>query len=164
VLLRGYSQLARRRDKPDLDLFIARRLSALPMPQQTPRYSMGFKPRGGIVPAFFAFVIEEERLQGQRFIPLSLPMPSPRGPAPLAPQKPSRRGCAFIRRTMDDLTKRGTADRSRISMQEVWEEEYLTKELGASKNELRRIIKKVGDSAAAVRKELGLLGTRSAFS
>jgi len=29
VLLRGYSQLARRRDKPDLDLFIARRLYAL---------------------------------------------------------------------------------------------------------------------------------------
>src|SRR5258708_12374240 len=125
---------------------------------------MGFKARGGIVPAFFAFVIEEERLQGQRFIPLGLPMPSPRGPAPLAPQKPSRRGCAFIRRTMDDLTKRGTADRSRISMQEVWEEKYLTKELGASKNELRRIIQKAGDSAPPVRKELAFFGPVSPFS
>jgi hypothetical protein len=61
---------------------------------------------------------------------------------------------------MDDLKKKGTADRSKINMHEVWEVEYWTKELGVSKAELQRLVDKVGNSAAAVRKELGSLGAR----
>ena len=59
---------------------------------------------------------------------------------------------------MDDLKKRGPQDRSRISLNEVWEVEYWTRELGASKGELERIVDKVGNSADAVRKELGNIG------
>jgi len=57
---------------------------------------------------------------------------------------------------MDDLTKKGPADRSRINMQEAWEVGYWTKELGVSKTELEKAVNKVGNSTAAVRKELGL--------
>jgi Protein of unknown function (DUF3606) len=60
---------------------------------------------------------------------------------------------------MDDLTKKGPADRSKINLHEAWEVDYWTKELGASKSELQRVIWKVGNSAAAIRRELGLLGT-----
>jgi hypothetical protein len=56
---------------------------------------------------------------------------------------------------MDDLKKKGPADRSKINMHEVWEVDYWTKELGVSKDELQRVIAKVGNSTAAVRKELG---------
>ena len=56
---------------------------------------------------------------------------------------------------MDRLTKRGKTDRSKINLREGWELDYWTKELGVSKSELERIIAKVGNSAAAVRKELG---------
>jgi hypothetical protein len=56
---------------------------------------------------------------------------------------------------MDDLRKKAPADRSKINFHEVWEVEYWTKELGVSKDELARLVKKVGNSAAAVRKELG---------
>jgi hypothetical protein len=45
-------------------------------------------------------------------------------------------------------------------MHEVWEVEYWTKELGVSKAELQRLVDKVGNSAAAVRKELGKVGAR----
>jgi Protein of unknown function (DUF3606) len=61
--------------------------------------------------------------------------------------------------TMDDLTKKGAADLSKINTQEAWQVDYWTKELGVSKGELERLVKKVGNSAVAVRKELGLLGT-----
>jgi hypothetical protein len=60
---------------------------------------------------------------------------------------------------MDDPKKKNAADRSKISIREVWEVEYWTNELGASKDELQRVVDKVGNSAAAVRKEMGLLGT-----
>jgi hypothetical protein len=60
---------------------------------------------------------------------------------------------------MDDVKKKGAADRSKISTREAWEVDYWTKQLGVSKDELQRVVKKVGNSAAAVRKELGLLGT-----
>jgi hypothetical protein len=46
---------------------------------------------------------------------------------------------------MDDLKKKGPADRSKINMHEVWEVEYWTKELGVSKDELARLVKKVGN-------------------
>jgi 3-oxoacyl-[acyl-carrier-protein] synthase III len=55
---------------------------------------------------------------------------------------------------MDNLKKKGTADRSKINMHEEYEVEYWTKELGISRDELQRVVDKVGNSAAAVRKEL----------
>jgi hypothetical protein len=54
----------------------------------------------------------------------------------------------------EDLRNRGSQDRSRISLGEPWEVDYWTRELGVSKGELERIVKKVGNSADAVRKEL----------
>jgi predicted RNA-binding protein YlqC (UPF0109 family) len=55
----------------------------------------------------------------------------------------------------DDKTKRGGQDRSRISLSEDYEVRYWTHELGVSKDELARVVAKVGNSADAVRKELG---------
>lgn len=60
----------------------------------------------------------------------------------------------------DDPDKKGPQDRSRISLHEPWEVDYWTRELGVSKGELERLISKVGNSADAVRRELGSLGKR----
>ena len=59
---------------------------------------------------------------------------------------------------MDDRTKKGEPDRSKVSLHEPWALDYWTQELGASKSELERIIRKVGNSVAAVRKELSRPG------
>jgi 3-oxoacyl-[acyl-carrier-protein] synthase III len=61
---------------------------------------------------------------------------------------------------MDNLTKKDQRDRSKINMHEDFEVKYWIKELGVSKDELQRTVDKVGNSAAAVRKELGLMGER----
>ena len=61
---------------------------------------------------------------------------------------------------MDNLTKKDQRDRSKINMHEDFEVKHWTKELGVSKDELQRTVDKVGNSAAAVRKELGLMGER----
>jgi 3-oxoacyl-[acyl-carrier-protein] synthase III len=45
-------------------------------------------------------------------------------------------------------------------MHEDYEVKYWAKELGVSKDELQKTVDKVGNSAAAVRKELGLMGAR----
>jgi hypothetical protein len=55
----------------------------------------------------------------------------------------------------DNTTKRGQSDRSKINMHEDYEVKYWAKELGVTRDELQRIIDRVGNSAAAVRKELG---------
>lgn len=55
----------------------------------------------------------------------------------------------------DDLTKRGQPDRSFINMSEDFEVKYWTKHLGVSRAELQGAIDKVGNAAAAVRKQLG---------
>ena len=55
----------------------------------------------------------------------------------------------------DDKTKRGQPDRSKINMSEDYEVQHWTRHLGVSREELQRAVDKVGDSAAAVRKELG---------
>jgi hypothetical protein len=60
---------------------------------------------------------------------------------------------------MDDLKKKGAADRKQINMNEAWEVDYWTNELGVSKGELAKVVEKVGNSTAAVCRELGLLGT-----
>jgi hypothetical protein len=76
------------------------------------------------------------------------------------PQKASKSWAALSiwRKKMDDLRKKSAADRSKINMHEPWELDYWTKELGVSKEQLQKAVDKVGNSAAAVRKELGLLG------
>jgi hypothetical protein len=63
---------------------------------------------------------------------------------------------AWEDRTMDNLTKRDQPDRSKINMSEDFEVKYWLKALGVSRDELQRTIDKVGNSAAAVRKELRL--------
>jgi hypothetical protein len=55
---------------------------------------------------------------------------------------------------MDDLKKKGPQDRSKINMHEDYEVKYWTKELGVSKEKLQKAVDEVGNSAAAVRKEL----------
>ena len=55
----------------------------------------------------------------------------------------------------DDLTKRSQPDRSLINMSEDHEVKYWTKHLGVSREELQGAIDKVGNAAAAVRKQLG---------
>lgn len=55
----------------------------------------------------------------------------------------------------DDLNKRGAQDRSRIAMTEPHEVRYWIETLGVSKEQLQDLVDKVGNSADAVRKELG---------
>ena len=55
----------------------------------------------------------------------------------------------------DNLLKRGRPDRRLINMQEDYEVKYWTKHLDVSRDELQRAVDKVGNAAAAVRKELG---------
>jgi hypothetical protein len=55
---------------------------------------------------------------------------------------------------MDDLKKKSAQDRSKINMHQPYEVKYWTKELGVDKEQLQRLVEKVGNSAAAVRKEL----------
>ena len=57
---------------------------------------------------------------------------------------------------MDNLTKREQPDRSKINMHEAYEVKYWTHALGVSKEKLKQAVDKVGNSAAAVRKELAL--------
>jgi hypothetical protein len=59
----------------------------------------------------------------------------------------------ILEETVDDLNKKGAGDRSKINMD--YELKYWTKQLGVSKEELQKAVDKVGNSAAAVRKELG---------
>jgi hypothetical protein len=60
---------------------------------------------------------------------------------------------------MDNLTKKGAADRNKINMHQPYEVKYWTHELGISKEQLQKAVDKVGNAAVAVRKELGLLGS-----
>jgi len=55
----------------------------------------------------------------------------------------------------DDRLRRGQPDRSKINMNEDYEVRYWIKHLGISKQELAKVVEKVGNSAAAIRKELG---------
>jgi hypothetical protein len=55
---------------------------------------------------------------------------------------------------MDTITKKEQPDRSKINTHEVLELRCWAKELGVSKEQLRKAVEKVGNSAAAVRKEL----------
>ncbi|WFU44727.1 DUF3606 domain-containing protein [Bradyrhizobium sp. CB82] len=55
---------------------------------------------------------------------------------------------------MDNLTKRDQPDRSKINMHEAYEVKCWTHALGVTRDELQKAVDKVGNSAAAVRKEL----------
>jgi 3-oxoacyl-[acyl-carrier-protein] synthase III len=70
----------------------------------------------------------------------------------LKPEKKRKRAVEEI--TMDNPNNRGQPDRSKINMHKDYEVKYWTKELGVSKEELQKAVDKVGNSAAAVRKEL----------
>ena len=56
----------------------------------------------------------------------------------------------------DNLTAREQPDRSKINMNQIHEVRHWTKHLNVSKEELQKAIEKVGNSAAAVRKELAV--------
>lgn len=56
---------------------------------------------------------------------------------------------------MDDPSKRGPQDRSRISLHEEHEVRYWTEALGVTREQLAAAVAKVGDTAHAVRQELG---------
>ena len=58
---------------------------------------------------------------------------------------------------MDSLTKREQPDRSKINLRQPHELKYWSRALDVSEEAIRAAIEKVGNSAAAVRKELGLL-------
>jgi len=55
---------------------------------------------------------------------------------------------------MDNLTRREQPDRSKINMHQSHEVKHWTHVLGVSKERLQEVVDKVGNSAAAVRKEL----------
>lgn len=52
---------------------------------------------------------------------------------------------------MDDLTKRGPADRSRVNVHEDWELRYWARAFGVTPDQLKAAVRAVGVSAAAVR-------------
>jgi hypothetical protein len=54
----------------------------------------------------------------------------------------------------DDLKNRRPQDRSRINISEDWELDYWTKELGVSRDELKRLVAQHGNSADAVQQAL----------
>lgn len=54
----------------------------------------------------------------------------------------------------DNLQKAGPQDRSRINVNERWELDYWTRELGVTDEQLREAVKAVGPSAQAVRSHL----------
>jgi hypothetical protein len=59
---------------------------------------------------------------------------------------------------MAALTSKVPPLRNHIAMNEESEVKYWTRHLGVTRDELQRAVDKVGNSAAAVRKELGKTG------
>ncbi|MBO9674661.1 MAG: DUF3606 domain-containing protein [Sphingobacteriaceae bacterium] len=51
---------------------------------------------------------------------------------------------------MDDKQKRGSADRSRININEGYEVDYWSNKFGVSKDKLKAAVQTVGNSAHAV--------------
>jgi hypothetical protein len=54
----------------------------------------------------------------------------------------------------DDKSKKGLQDRDRINMSEGYEVRYWSKKFGVTPDQLRATIRKVGNSVAAVEREL----------
>ena len=59
------------------------------------------------------------------------------------------------------LRSKSPPDRSKIELQHPAEVKYWSKHLGITADELQRVIEKVGNSAATVRKELQLASMAS---
>jgi hypothetical protein len=59
---------------------------------------------------------------------------------------------------MGKLTKKRHGDRSKIQVEEAREVKSWTRKLGVSREGLRKVVEKVGNSAAEVRKELDQSG------
>ncbi len=57
---------------------------------------------------------------------------------------------------MDSLTRKQQPDRSKINMHQPHEVKYWLRAFGISKDDLQKAVDKVGNSAATVRKELGM--------
>ena len=55
----------------------------------------------------------------------------------------------------NDKTNRGQPDRSKINMSEDDEVKYWTRHLGTTREELQKVVDRVGNSAKAVAKEFG---------
>jgi hypothetical protein len=55
---------------------------------------------------------------------------------------------------MDDQKRRASPNRRKIHMHEPYEVKYWTRELGVNRDQLQKLVDKVGSSAASVRKEL----------
>jgi hypothetical protein len=55
---------------------------------------------------------------------------------------------------MDDKSKKGPQDSSRVNMNEDYEVRYWTEKFGCTKEQLQAAVDKVGVSAAAVEKAL----------
>jgi hypothetical protein len=62
---------------------------------------------------------------------------------------------------VDSLTKREQPDRSKINMHQPHEVKYWKRALKVSEEGLQKAVDKVGNSASAVRKELGIEKSRS---
>jgi hypothetical protein len=58
-------------------------------------------------------------------------------------------------RMADDMSKRGSQDRNRISLSEEHEVRYWTKALDVSEEQLRELVQKHGNSAQKIREALG---------
>ena len=54
----------------------------------------------------------------------------------------------------DDTSKKGPADRDRINVNEKWELQYWTKELGVDADTLKAAVTRVGPMVEKVRSEL----------
>lgn len=55
---------------------------------------------------------------------------------------------------MDDKNKQGPQDRSRINVNESYELQYWSERFGISREELRKVVDKVGVSVSAVEEAL----------
>jgi hypothetical protein len=55
----------------------------------------------------------------------------------------------------DDKSNRGQPDRSKINMNEDYEVKYWTRHFGVTREELQKIVDRVGNSAREVAKEFG---------
>lgn len=55
----------------------------------------------------------------------------------------------------DDLSKRRPQDATKVNVNESWELDYWSKELGVTKERLKEAVKAVGTSVVAVKRYLG---------
>jgi hypothetical protein len=61
----------------------------------------------------------------------------------------------LIKKAPTDRTKKGSADRLRINVNEPWELRYWAKELNTTEEHLKAAVKAVGVQVKDVRKQLG---------